>query len=173
MSSDSESKVVVAGSSAEDIVQRKKVKRSSVWEHFQEKDDTKAECIHCHHEFKTKYANTTGLLRHLKHMHPNISICTRKAIESTYDTRKIVESEDITEGIARMMVLDLRSFDTVDDALTNHLFLLPILSRIQTLSKISILSRISKFSSTHPDPEEISDPTRYFGFSHTSTKYRE
>ena len=62
MSSDSESKVVVAGSSAEDIVQGKKVKRSSVWEHFREKDDTKAECIHCHHEFKTKHANTTGLL---------------------------------------------------------------------------------------------------------------
>ena len=45
MSSDSESNVVVAGSSAEDIVQRKKVKRNSVWEHFQEKDDTKAEYI--------------------------------------------------------------------------------------------------------------------------------
>ena len=48
-----------------------KVKRSSVWEYFQEKDDTKAECTHCHHEFKTKYANITDLLRHLKHMHPN------------------------------------------------------------------------------------------------------
>ena len=53
MSGDSESKVAVAGSSAEDIVQRKKVKRSFVWEHFQEKDDT-------------KYADTTGLLRHLQ-----------------------------------------------------------------------------------------------------------
>ena len=53
MSSDSESEVVVAGSSVEDIVQRKKVKRSSVWEHFQEKNDTKAECTHCHREFKT------------------------------------------------------------------------------------------------------------------------
>ena len=73
---------MVAGSSAEDIVQKKKVKRSSVWEHFQEKDDTKAECIHCH-EFKTNYANTIGLLRHLKHMHPNISTCTRKETEST------------------------------------------------------------------------------------------
>ena len=82
MSSDSKSKVVVAGSSAEDIVQRKEVKRSSVWEHFQEKDDTKAECTHCHHEFKTKYADTTGLLRHLKHMHSNISVCTRKETES-------------------------------------------------------------------------------------------
>ena len=102
MSSDSESKFVVAGSSAEDIVQRKKVKRSSVWEHFQEKDDPKAECTHCHHEFKTRYANTTGLLRHLKHMHPNISICTRKIIESIYDTREIVKSKDITEKIARM-----------------------------------------------------------------------
>ena len=69
MSSVSESKVVVAGSSAEDIVQRKEVKRSSVWEHFQENDDTKAECTHCHHEFTTRYANTTGLLRHLKHMY--------------------------------------------------------------------------------------------------------
>ena len=82
MSIDSESKVVIVGSSAKDIVQRKKVKRSSVWEHFQEKDDTKAEWTHCHHEFKTKYANTTGLLRHLKHMHPNISTCTRKETES-------------------------------------------------------------------------------------------
>ena len=82
MSSDSESKVVVAGSSAEDIVQRKKVKRSSVWERFLEKDDTKVECTHCHHEFKTKYASTTGLLRHLKRMHPNISTCTRKETES-------------------------------------------------------------------------------------------
>ena len=78
-SSDSESKVVVAGSSAEDVVQRKKVKRSSVWEHFQEKNDTKAKCTHCHDEFETKYANTTGLLRH---MHPNISMCTRKETES-------------------------------------------------------------------------------------------
>ena len=75
MSSDGESIVVVAGSSAEDIVQRKKVKRSSVWEHFQEKDDAKA---HCHHESKTKYAHTTDLLRHSKHMHPNVSTCTRK-----------------------------------------------------------------------------------------------
>ena len=55
MSSDRESEVVAAGSSAEDIVQREKVKRSSVWKHFQEKDDTMAECIRCHHEFKTKY----------------------------------------------------------------------------------------------------------------------
>ena len=52
MSSDSESEVVVAESSAEDVVQRKKVKRSSAWKHFQEKDDAKAECTHCHHEFK-------------------------------------------------------------------------------------------------------------------------
>ena len=41
MSGDSESKVVAAGSSAEDIAQRKKVRRSSVWEHFQEKDEDK------------------------------------------------------------------------------------------------------------------------------------
>ena len=34
MSSDSEGEVVAAESSAEDIVQRKKVKRSSIWEHF-------------------------------------------------------------------------------------------------------------------------------------------
>ena len=55
MSSDSESKVVVARSSAEDIVQMKKVKRSSLWEHLQEKDDTKAECIHCHNELCKYY----------------------------------------------------------------------------------------------------------------------
>ena len=53
MSSNSESKVVVARSSAEDIAQRKKVKRSSVWKHFQEKDDINTECTHCHHVFKT------------------------------------------------------------------------------------------------------------------------
>ena len=73
---------MVAGSSAEDIVQRKKMKRSSVWEHFQEKDDTMAECTRRHHEFQTRYANTTGLSRHSKHIHSNISICTRKETES-------------------------------------------------------------------------------------------
>ena len=129
VSSDSESKVVVAESSAEDIVQRKKVKRSSVWQHFQEDDDTKAECTHCHREFKTKYAYTTGLLRRLKHTRPNISICTRKVIESIQnsshvqnDTRKTVKRKDMTEGIARMMVLDLRPFDTVKDVNFNELF---------------------------------------------------
>ena len=83
MSSDSESEAVVARISADDIVQRKRVKRNSVWEYFQEKDDTKAECIH-YREFKTKYylANTTGLLRHLKYIHPSISTCTRKESES-------------------------------------------------------------------------------------------
>ena len=68
---------MVAGSSAKEEAE----KRSSVWEHS-EKDDTKAECTHCHHEFKTKYVNTTSLLRHLKHMHPNRSTCTRKETES-------------------------------------------------------------------------------------------
>ena len=83
MSSDSESKIVAAGrSGGKVIVQRKKVKRSTVWEHFQEKDDKKAECTHCHHEFKTRYVNTTDSLRHLKRMHPDISTCTRKEIES-------------------------------------------------------------------------------------------
>ena len=62
MSSDSECKVAVAGCSAEEIVQRKNVKRSSVWERFQEKDDTEARCTRCHHEFKTKCANTTGIV---------------------------------------------------------------------------------------------------------------
>ena len=97
MSSDGESEVVVAESSAEDIVQRKKVQRSSVGT-FLEKDDTKTECTHCHHEFKAKCADTAGLLRHLKHMHPNVSTCTRKETESISnlshvqnDTRKIVK----------------------------------------------------------------------------------
>ena len=104
MSSDSESKLVVAGSSAEDIVQRKRVKRSSVWEHFQEKDDTEAECTHCHHEFKTKYPNINDLLRHLKHIHPNIVRVLQKKLNRyknlshvQYDTRKIVKAKDITE----------------------------------------------------------------------------
>ena len=80
MSSDSESKVV-ARSSAENIVQRKKVKRSSVWDIFK-KNMIQRRNAHCHHEFQTKYANTTGLLRHLKHMHSNISTCTRKETKS-------------------------------------------------------------------------------------------
>ena len=82
MSSDSESEAVVARISADDIVQRKRVKRNSVWEYFQEKDDTKAEWIHSQHEFKTKYANTTGLLHNLKHVHVLAYTCTRKEIES-------------------------------------------------------------------------------------------
>ena len=82
------------------------------------------------------------------HMHPNISTCTRKVIESIYDTRKIVGSKDITEEIARMMVLDLRPFDIVGGVDFNELFILVILVT-------AINSRISKFSNTRHDPEEI------------------
>ena len=53
-----------------------------------------------------------------------------------------------------MMFLDLRPFDIVEGV--NYLFLLPILSRIPTVSGIPILSRISKFSGIRPDLEEIS-----------------
>ena len=38
------------------------------------------------------------------------------------DARKIVKSKDITEEIARMMVLDLRFFDTVEGVGFNELF---------------------------------------------------
>ena len=69
------------------------------------------------------------------------------------DTRKIVKLKDITEEIARMMVLDLRPFDIVEGVSFNEL------SRII----IPINSRISKFSATRLDPEKIScsrlDPT--------------
>ena len=37
-------------------------------------------------------------------------------------TRKIVKPKDITEGIARMMVLDLRPFDTVEGVDFDELF---------------------------------------------------
>ena len=40
------------------------------------------------------------------------------------DTRKIVKPKDITEGIARMMVLDLRPFDIVEGMGFNELFIL-------------------------------------------------
>ena len=56
-------------------------------------------------------------------MHPNISICTRKVIESIYDTRKIVKPKDRTEGIARMMVLDLRPIDIIEGVNFNELFI--------------------------------------------------
>ena len=38
------------------------------------------------------------------------------------DTRKIVKPEDVTEGIARMMVLDLRLVDIVKGVGFNELF---------------------------------------------------
>ena len=40
------------------------------------------------------------------------------------DTRKIVKPKDKTEGIARMMILDLRSFDIVEGMGFNELFIL-------------------------------------------------
>ena len=40
------------------------------------------------------------------------------------DTRKFVKPKDTTEGIARMMVLDLRPFDIVEDVGFNALFIL-------------------------------------------------
>ena len=38
------------------------------------------------------------------------------------DTRKIVKPKNITEGIVRMMVLDLRPFDIVEGVGFNELF---------------------------------------------------
>ena len=40
------------------------------------------------------------------------------------DTRKIVKPKDITEAIARMMILDLRPFDIVEGVGFNELFIL-------------------------------------------------
>ena len=40
------------------------------------------------------------------------------------ETRKIVKPKDITKEIARMMVLDLRPFDIVEDVGFNELFIL-------------------------------------------------
>ena len=40
------------------------------------------------------------------------------------DTRKIVKPKDITERIARMMILVLRSFDIVEGVGFNELFIL-------------------------------------------------
>ena len=71
------------------------------------------------------------------------------------DTRKIVKPKDTTEGIARMVVLDLRSFDIVEGVGFNELFIL-VTNPFPTLSGIPINSNISKFSGTRPDPEEIS-----------------
>ena len=79
------------------------------------------------------------------------------------DTRKIVESKDITEGIVRMMVIDLRPFDTVEDVDFNQLFKLIFNSfpnpnsfgnpdSLENPDKFENL----KFSDIRPDPEKIS-----------------
>ena len=74
---------MVAGSSVEDGRAKEEGKEKLCSGNiFRKKYDTNAERTHCHREFKTEYANTTGLLRHLKHTRPNISTCTRKESES-------------------------------------------------------------------------------------------
>ena len=68
---------------------------------------------------------------------------------------RLLKPEDITEGIARMIALDLRSFDIVEGVGFNELFIL-VTNLFPTLSGIPINSSILKFSGTCPDPEEIS-----------------
>ena len=61
-----------------------------------------AECTHCHHEFKTKYANITGLLRIFEAYASKHKYMYVEKKLNRYET-KIVKSKDITEGIARMI----------------------------------------------------------------------
>ena len=70
------------------------------------------------------------------------------------DTRKIVKPKDITKGIARMMVLDLQTFDIVEGF--NKLFKL--------------------VPNPFPNPDSFQNPDKFenleiFGYPHTSTYY--
>ena len=87
------------------------------------------------------------------------------------DTRKIVKPKARTEGIARIMVLDLRPFDIVENVSFNELFIL-VTNPFSTLTGVLILSKIPALSRIRPNPEEIScSRLGYFGFSHTSANF--
>ena len=62
MSSDSESEVV------QKMSWKGRGQREALFGNiFKKKMTQRRSARICHHEFKTRYANTTGLLRHLKH----------------------------------------------------------------------------------------------------------
>ena len=94
-------------------------------------------------------------------------------------TRKIVKPKDITEGIARMMVLDLRPFDIVEGVGFNELFILVTNSfpnpnsfgNSDSFENPDKFDNLEIFGYPSRSRRNFVFPTRYFGFSHTSTYY--
>ena len=87
-----------------------------------------------------------------------------------YDTQKIVKSKDVAEGIARMMVLDPRSFDIVEGVGFNELFILVTnpFPNPNSFGNLDSFETLEIFGFPIPKKFRVPDPTRYFSFSHTS-----
>ena len=74
------------------------------------------------------------------------------------DTRKIVKLKDITEGITRMMVLDLRAFGTVEGVSFNELYkLVPNpFSNLNSFGNPGSFENLENFGKTRLDSKKIS-----------------
>ncbi|XP_076284838.1 E3 SUMO-protein ligase ZBED1-like [Lasioglossum baleicum] len=109
-----------------EAIRRSNRRRSTVWDHFAKIDDTQAKCNICKRLFKMKYGNTSGLSRHLKYVHPttvipSISTSTHTAStnyttctsEINWLTKDSLRAKQITRAIERMIVLDLHSYNIV------------------------------------------------------------
>jgi hypothetical protein len=73
----------------------------------------------CKRIFQVKYSNTSGLSRHLKSKHNEVTAigesqtnCTQNAI---YFDSNSVRAQKLTEAIARMIALDLQPYSIVED----------------------------------------------------------
>ena len=100
--------------------------------------------------------------------------------------KKIVKPKDITQGIARTMVLNLRPFDIVEGVGFNELFILVInpfsnpnsFGNLDSFENLDCFENPDKFENLKiyffrvpvPIPKKfrIHDPSQYFGFSHIS-----
>ena len=86
------------------------------------------------------------------------------------DTRKIVKPKDITDGIARMMVLELRLFDTIEGVGFNELFKLVPFTNPNSFEIPDFFETLGSFE--NPDKFETLDIFEYSSRSRKNFVFR-
>ena len=98
---------------------RRSRSKSVVWNHFEKINPQQAKCKLCGKVFALKYSNTSGILRHLKSSHTQIPLESQAQPVTVQTVVHLDENspraKQLTEGVARMIALDLQPYSIVDD----------------------------------------------------------
>lgn len=86
-------------SSSISTVGKKKTKRSHVWKFFTESSDNKesAVCNSCHGDIKTENSNTTGMINHLRCIHPELHRELKKLMSSGISAVCVEKDPSVTK----------------------------------------------------------------------------